>query len=171
MTICYVQFHVLQKNIELKIFKIWKEKMNIVHKKILVDIDDSGIIVRFCQSISDKEKTTVRLLLLYDYWPDERHGGGLLLYEPAEDIQHGHRLVAAPAATTTARLKRLLQERQDNLQKKRCCLMGTGSWCWYCSGVNWPSQLRRPQSVYGWHLAQPIPSDTTILTHPYSLLK
>ena len=35
--------------------------MNIVHKKILVDIDDSGIIVRFCQSISDKEKTTVRL--------------------------------------------------------------------------------------------------------------
>ena len=61
MTICYVQFHVLKKNIELKIFKIWKEKMNIVHKKILVDIDDSGIIVRFFQSISDKKKTTVRL--------------------------------------------------------------------------------------------------------------
>ena len=51
----------LQKNIEVKIFKIFKEKINIVNKKILVDIDDSGIIVRFCQSISDKEKTTVRL--------------------------------------------------------------------------------------------------------------
>ena len=67
MTIRYVQFPVLQKNIEVKIFKIFKEKINIVNKKILVDIDDSGIIVRFCQSISDKEKTTVRLLLLYDY--------------------------------------------------------------------------------------------------------
>ena len=61
MTIRYVQFPVLQKNIEVKIFKIFKEKINIVNKKILVDIDDSGIIVRFCQSISDKEKTTVRL--------------------------------------------------------------------------------------------------------------
>ena len=61
MTIRYVQFPVLQKNIEVKIFKIFKEKINIVNKKILVDIDDSGIIVRFFQSISDKKKTTVRL--------------------------------------------------------------------------------------------------------------
>ena len=54
-------FMFYKKNIEVKIFKICKEKINIVNKKILVDIDDSGIIVRFCQSISDKEKTTVRL--------------------------------------------------------------------------------------------------------------
>ena len=61
MTIRYVQFPALQKNIEVKIFKIFKEKINIVNKKMLVDIDDSGIIVRFFQSISDKKKTTVRL--------------------------------------------------------------------------------------------------------------
>ena len=54
-------FMLISGNSILKIFKIFKEKINIVNKKILVDIDDSGIIVRFFQSISDKKKTTVRL--------------------------------------------------------------------------------------------------------------
>jgi len=41
--------------------------------------------------------------------PDERHGGGLLLDEPGEDVQHGGRFSSA------VHFKAALQERQDNL--------------------------------------------------------
>jgi hypothetical protein len=46
--------------------------------------------------------------------PDERHGGGLLLDEPGEDVQHGGRLASAPSPTII-RIKAPFQERQDNL--------------------------------------------------------
>jgi hypothetical protein len=47
--------------------------------------------------------------------PDECHGCGLLVYEPAENVQHGH--LVAPV--TSIVLKHLLQERQDHLRKNK----------------------------------------------------